>query len=92
MTARIGIKVQPRAKRTGIAGKMGELYKVQLAAPPVDGKANEACVKFFAELFGLPHSAVRIARGTSSRTKRIEIEGVSTKAATGLLDKLVNQT
>lgn len=72
---RIIVKVQPRAKKTELAGKIGEAYKLRLAAPPVDGKANEACVRFLAGRFGVAQSAVRIVQGLSSRTKLIEIEG-----------------
>jgi uncharacterized protein (TIGR00251 family) len=70
------VKVQPRAKQTALAEKLGDTYKLRLAAPPVDGKANEACIRFFAERFGVAPSAVRIVKGLSSRTKVIEIEGV----------------
>jgi uncharacterized protein (TIGR00251 family) len=74
--ARIAIKVHPRAKRTAITGRLGEAYKVDLKAPPVDGKANEECIRFFAELFGVPRSAVRIVQGAAARMKVVEIEGV----------------
>ncbi len=52
--ARITVKVHPRARRTAIAGRFGDAWKLDLAAPPVDGKANEECVRFFAELAGVP--------------------------------------
>jgi uncharacterized protein (TIGR00251 family) len=74
--ARIAIKVHPRAKRTAITGRLGEAYKLDLKAPPVDGKANEECVRFFAELMGVPRSAVRIVQGAAGRMKVVEIEGV----------------
>ena len=74
--ARIAVKVQPRAKQTALAEKMGDAYKLRLAAPPVDGKANEACIRFFADRFGVAPSAVRIVQGLSSRMKVVEIEGV----------------
>jgi uncharacterized protein (TIGR00251 family) len=74
--ARIAIKVHPRAKRTAITGRLGEAYKVDLKAPPVDGKANEECVRFFAELMGVTRSAVRIVQGAAGRMKVVEIEGV----------------
>ncbi len=70
------MKVQPRAKETALAEKLGDAYKLRLAAPPVDGKANEACVRFFAQRFGVAASAVRIVQGSSSRTKVVEIEGI----------------
>jgi len=74
--ARIAIRVHPRAKRTAITGRLGEAYKLDLKAPPVDGKANEECVRFFAELMGVPRSAVRIVQGAAGRMKVVEIEGV----------------
>ena len=75
--ARVTVKVHPRAKRTRAAGKIGEAWKLDLAAPPVEGKANEACVRFFAELAGVPRSRVRIVLGLTSRTKVVEVEGFS---------------
>jgi uncharacterized protein len=74
--ARLTVKVHPRAKRSAIAGRLGDAWKLSLAAPPVDGKANEECVRFFAELAGVPRSRVRIVTGLTSRTKVVEIEGV----------------
>ena len=75
--ARVTVKVHPRAKRTRVTGRLGDAWKLDLAAPPVDGKANEACVRFFADLARVPHSRVRIVLGLSSRTKVIELDGVS---------------
>lgn len=74
--ARIPVKVHPRARRTRAAGKFGEAWKLDLAAPPVDGKANDECVRFFAELAGVPRARVRILTGLTSRMKVVEIEGV----------------
>ena len=74
--AQITVKVHPRARRTGLAGRFGDAWKLDLAAPPVDGKANEECVRFFAELCGVARPRVRIASGAAARMKRIEIEGV----------------
>jgi uncharacterized protein (TIGR00251 family) len=75
--ARVTVKVHPRAKRTRIAGRMGDAWKLDLAAPPVDGKANQACIRFFADLAGVSQSRVRIVLGLSSRTKVVELDGVS---------------
>jgi uncharacterized protein (TIGR00251 family) len=74
--ARLTVKVHPRAKRSAIAGRLGEAWKLSLAAPPVDGKANDECLRFFAELAGVPRSRVRIVTGLTSRIKVVEIEGV----------------
>ena len=83
--ARITVKAHPRAKRTAIAGRFGEAYKLDLAAPPTDGKANEECIRFFAELAGVPRGRVRIVTGATARLKLIEIEGV----AQGALEQLL---
>ncbi|HET8824851.1 MAG TPA: DUF167 domain-containing protein [Terriglobales bacterium] len=71
------IKVQPRAKRNAIVGELGDALKVALTAPPVDGKANEACVELFSEILRLPRSAVMIAAGQTSRNKVIRVVGIS---------------
>ena len=75
--ARLTVKVHPRAKRSAIAGRFGDAWKLDLAAPPVDGKANDECIRFFAELAGVPKSRVRIVTGATARMKVVEIEGVS---------------
>ena len=74
--ARLTVKVHPRAQRSAVTGRFGDAWKLDLAAPPVDGKANDECVRFFAELSGVPRSRVRIVLGAASRTKVIEIEGL----------------
>jgi uncharacterized protein (TIGR00251 family) len=74
--ARLTVKVHPRAKRSAITGRFGDAWKLDLAAPPVDGKANEECVRFFADLAGVPRSRIRIVLGAASRTKVIEIQGL----------------
>lgn len=71
------VKVQPRAKRNAIAGELGDALKISLTAPPVDGKANAACIEFFANLLKVPRSSVTIAAGQSSRNKMIRVAGLS---------------
>ena len=78
--ARIAVKVHPRARRTAITGRLGDAYRLDVKAPPVDGKANEECIRFFAELAGVPRGSVRITQGAASRTKVIEIDGVDPAA------------
>ncbi len=73
---RVRIKVQPRAKRSRIAGRLGDEWKLEITAPPVDGKANKAVVEFFAEALRLPRSAVTIVSGERSRHKVLEIAGI----------------
>lgn len=71
------VRVQPRASDNRIAGVHGEALKVRLTAPPVDGAANEALVELLAGTFGIPIRAVTIVAGMSSRTKVVELEGVT---------------
>jgi uncharacterized protein len=71
------VRVIPRARRTAIAGVRGDAILVRLAAPPVDGAANEALIAFLAELFDRPKRDVTIASGHTSRQKRIAIAGLT---------------
>ena len=73
----LSIKVQPRASKNAIGEVLGEELKVKVTAPPVDSAANEALVEFLAETLGCARSAVRIARGQTSRHKQILVVGVS---------------
>jgi len=85
--ARVTVKVHPRAKRSAFTGRFGEAWKLDLAAPPVDGKANDECVRFFAELAGLARSRVRIVSGATARLKVVEVEGMEQQALERLLGK-----
>lgn len=71
------LHIQPGAKTTGFAGRHGEAMKIRLAAPPVDGKANAALMKFLADYCAVPKSAVSLVSGQSARAKRVRIEGLS---------------
>jgi uncharacterized protein len=71
------VKIHPRAKKNAITGEVGDALKVSLTAPPVDGKANAACIEFFAKLLNVPRSSVTIASGQNSRNKVIRISGVT---------------
>ena len=71
------VRVQPRAKQNAIIGELGDGLKVALTAPPVEGKANEACIEFFANLLKAPRSSVSIAAGQSSRSKLIRVDGMT---------------
>ena len=68
------LHVQPGARRTEVAGVHGDALKVRLAAPPVEGKANLALLRFLAEAFGVPPRAVTLVRGETSRQKTVRIE------------------
>jgi len=70
------VKAVPRARKSGIAGLLGDALKVRIQAPPVDGKANEALVGFLAGLLDVPGSRVSILAGESSRIKRVKVAGL----------------
>jgi uncharacterized protein (TIGR00251 family) len=71
------VKVHPRAKKDAITGELGDALKVSLVAPPTDGKANDACIEFFANLLKVPRSSVTIASGHTCRRKVIRVSGLS---------------
>jgi uncharacterized protein (TIGR00251 family) len=77
----LAIRVQPRAKRTEVAGERGGAVVIRVSAPPVEGKANEAVEKLIADKLGVPKSAVAIVRGDSSRDKLVRIDGLSADEA-----------
>ncbi len=74
---RLLVHVQPRAARTEVAGLHGNALKIRVAAPPVDGAANEAVIEALADALEIPRKEIRIVGGTSSRRKVIEVNGVS---------------
>ena len=79
------VRVQPRAGKDEIAGELGGALKVRLRAPAVEDRANEALVEYLAQLLKTSRSAVRILSGERSRTKRVEIFGVTRQQILALL-------
>ena len=73
------VKVQPRAKKNAVVGELGDALKISLTAPPIEGRANDACVEFLADLLKVPRASVSIAAGETSRRKVIRVAGVSAK-------------
>ena len=69
------LHVQPGAKRSEIAGLHGEALKIRLAAPPIEGRANEALLKYIAQLFDVPMRQVELRQGGQSRHKVVAIVG-----------------
>ncbi len=69
------LHVQPGAKRSELAGLHGDALKVRLAAPPIEGRANEALLRFVAELFAVPQRNVELVRGAQSRHKAVRVQG-----------------
>jgi uncharacterized protein len=79
------VKVVPRSSRTAIAGVLGGMLKVKLAAAPEKGRANQSLIEFLADEIGVKKNAIKITSGQTSPVKTIQIAGVSEKI---LLDKL----
>ncbi len=77
----LDIHVQPGAKHTAYAGPYGDALKIRLAAPPVDGKANQALLRFLAQAFQVPLAQVQIRSGHSGRRKRVAITGSALSVA-----------
>jgi len=82
---RFEVRVQPRSSRNQIVGEQSGALKVKLTAPPVDGEANASLLIFLAGYFGIPRKDITLLRGESSRTKLVEIKGLS---AEGLMKKI----
>ena len=78
---RLAVRVQPRAKKTELSGTYGGAIKIRVAAPPVDGAANKALAAFVAHQLGVRQSSVRIISGEGSRSKVLEVQGVTIEAA-----------
>ena len=80
------VRVQPRARKNAIVGEIGDALKIAVTAPPVEGRANEACIEFLAEFLKVPRSSVTIAAGETSRNKVIRLAGkTAADVAQGLL-------
>ena len=75
--ARFAVRVQPRSSRAGVDGVHGDALRVRVNAPPVEGAANEAVVEVLAKALRVPKRAVTIVRGATSRSKVVEVRGVT---------------
>ena len=83
------IKATPSSSNDGVAGVEGEWLRVRLRAPPVDGKANAALVRWLAGWLGVPRQAVEMVSGSTARIKRVRVRGVSAAAVTARLGQNV---
>jgi len=86
------VKVHPRARKNAITGIIGDALKLALTAPPVEGRANQAVIEFFAELFEIPRSSVTIASGETSRNKVVRIAGLTKAAVAARLSAHLGET
>lgn len=71
------VKVHPRANKNAITGEIADALKISLTTPPVEGRANDACIEFFSKILKVPRSSVTIASGQTSRNKVIRVTGVT---------------
>jgi uncharacterized protein (TIGR00251 family) len=78
---RLRLHVQPRASRSELAGRHGDAIKVRLTAPPVDGAANEALLRFLAVWLHVPQSALRLVAGEGRRSKMVSVEAMTPEVA-----------
>jgi uncharacterized protein (TIGR00251 family) len=85
---RIEVRVQPRAARTEIVGAHGGALKIRVAAPPVNGAANEALIRFLAQRLDVARSAVSIGGGVSARSKVVLVTGIGPADAAARLGLL----
>ncbi|MDH5764052.1 MAG: DUF167 domain-containing protein [Nitrospinota bacterium] len=81
--------IQPRASRNQILGIHNNSLKIKLTSPPVDGAANQACIKFLAKAFGISPSRVSIVKGETSRNKTIQFEAMDQQTFMNTLASLI---
>jgi uncharacterized protein len=82
------VRVVPRASRSGIAGIQDDALKLRIMAPPVEGKANEECIRLIAEVLGVKKGRVTIIAGHASRLKTVAVEGVKADRIASLIADL----
>lgn len=79
-TARLNVRLQPRARRDEVVGEREGAYVIRVKAPPVDGRANEALIAFVAKRAGVPKGSVTLVRGHASRDKLLRVDGIDEQA------------
>jgi uncharacterized protein (TIGR00251 family) len=85
------VRVQPRAPKSGLAGEVDGVLKIRLAAPPVEGQANEELIRLLAELFDAPRRRIAILSGQTSRNKVISVSGISIDEAERVIAEALNR-
>jgi len=86
---RLEVKAKPKAKKSRIVALEGGTVEVALAAPPVDGAANEELVRFLSEVLSIPKRSITLLRGQSSRTKLLSLTGLSPSDLTARLQAAI---
>jgi uncharacterized protein (TIGR00251 family) len=75
---RIFVQITPNAKKSEVVGVLDDALKIKLQAQPIEGKANEALVRFLADMLDVPRSAVAITHGLTARRKTVEVAAGAT--------------
>ena len=83
--SRLKLRIVPNAKRDEVTGEHGDAVKIKIAAPALDGKANEAVLEFLAEKLGIHRRDITLIAGAKSRDKLVEIAGLDATEARGRL-------
>jgi hypothetical protein len=83
----LSVRIQPRASKNELTIMEDGGIKIRLTAPPVDGAANEALIRFLADTFSLSRSQIEIVSGHTSKNKIVRIEGISREDAQRVLNK-----
>jgi uncharacterized protein (TIGR00251 family) len=74
--SRIRLRVTPGAARSRVVGRHGDGWKVRVAAPAENDKANDALVRLLADWVGLPRTGVELVSGHTRRDKIVELSGI----------------
>ncbi len=78
---RVTLRVQPGASREAVIGKVGDEWKVAITSPPIEGRANKACIAFLSKLLGKPKRDIELVRGAKSRSQTFEVAGLTAEQA-----------
>jgi len=84
-STRLKLRVSPGARRAGIAGRYGDAWKVRVAEPPEDGRANEAVLRLLAETLDVPRASVSLVSGHTGRDKIVKLDGLEQSQTERLL-------
>ncbi len=87
----VDVHVQPQSGRTAVVGRHGAALKLRVAAPPRDGRANEAACALLARTLGVAPSAVSLVSGATSRSKRLKVEGIDGPDTATALERAISE-
>ena len=85
-SATVPVRVVPRSSKEGVAGFEGGVVRIRLNAPPVEGQANEALVRFLAKALGVPKRRIALVAGGKGRNKIVRVDGITLEAFLARLD------